>query len=204
MSRLLLLRHGQSTWNAEDRFQGWADPPLSTLGEQQAMDAAAGLSGLGFTRVCSSDLQRARRTAEVVGEALGLGQVVVEQGLRERNVGTFEGRTAAENRVAFPECFDAETGKFVAVPPDGEDDTALWARVLPVVIELCGRFPGETLLVVTHGGVIRTLERRVGADVPPSTPNLGGRWFDVDGDQLTAGEPFVPVQPELVTAPVTE
>lgn len=204
MSRLLLLRHGESTWNAEGRFQGWADPPLTTLGEQQAVDAAAGLSGLGFTRVCSSDLTRARRTAEALAEALGLGEVLIDSGLRERNGGAFEGHTAEENRARYPQCFDAATGRVISVPPDGEDDDALRARVLPSLFELCRRFSGETLLVVTHGGVIRMLERHLGLEVAPATPNLGGRWLDVDGEDVVGREPFVPVEPDLVTAPPTE
>src|SRR5207253_5282255 len=80
---VLLLRHGQTTWNAERRWQGWEDAPLSPLGEQQARDAAAHLVDAGLTRVCSSDLSRARRTAELVADGLGFrGSVFVDAGLR--------------------------------------------------------------------------------------------------------------------------
>ncbi|MBA2326593.1 MAG: histidine phosphatase family protein, partial [Actinobacteria bacterium] len=71
-TRLFLVRHGESTWNADGRWQGQADPPLSALGEEQACDAAARLAAGGFSRVVASDLQRARRTAEILAEALGL------------------------------------------------------------------------------------------------------------------------------------
>ena len=207
MTRLLLLRHGQSTWNAEGRWQGWADAPLSPLGEQQAADAAAHLAGLGITRVCSSSLQRAHRTAAIIAEALGLAadDVVVEPELRERNVGVFEGRTMDEIRSTWPECFDPTTNR-ILYTPEGEGDEALWARGLPALRRLAERFAGDVLLVVSHGGIMRSIERYLGADPPPTTPNLGGRWFDVDGDtgQLTAGEAYFPVEPELASAPRSE
>jgi broad specificity phosphatase PhoE len=202
-TRLLLLRHGQSTWNLESRWQGWADAPLSGLGEQQAIDAAAHLGGAGFTRVCASDLQRARRTAELIARALGLGEVVTERDLRERNVGAFEGLVMDEIRGRWPESFDPVSGRLIAVP-DGESDDDLRARTIPAVIRLAERFSGETLLVVSHGGVIRNLERHLGVDPPPTTPNLGGRWFEVDGGSILAGDALLPVEPELTSSPRSE
>lgn len=207
MTRLLLLRHGQSTWNAEGRWQGWADAPLSPLGERQAADAAAHLAGVGITRVCSSSLQRAHRTATIIADALGLGaaNVVVEPDIRERNVGVFEGRTMDDIRATWPECFDPVTNRLLRTP-DGEDDEALWARGLPALHRLATTFPDDVLLVVSHGGIIRAIERHLGADPPPTTPNLGGRWFDIDIDtgRLRAGESYVPVEPELASAPRSE
>jgi probable phosphoglycerate mutase len=202
-TRLLLLRHGQSTWNLESRWQGWADAPLSGLGEQQAIDAAAHLGGAGFTRVCASDLQRARRTAELLARALGLGEVVTERDLRERNVGAFEGLVMDEIRGRWPESFDPVSGRLVAVP-DGESDDDLRARTIPAVISLAERFSGETLLVVSHGGVIRNLERHLGIDPPPTTPNLGGRWFEVAGGRILAGDALLPVEAELTSSPRSE
>jgi broad specificity phosphatase PhoE len=203
VTRLLLLRHGQSTWNAEGRWQGWADAPLSPLGEQQAADAAAHLAGLGLAKVHSSTLSRARRTAEIIAGALGLGAVEVDPDLRERNVGPFAGRTMDDIRSTWPECFDPESGRLLRVP-DGEDDEALWARALPALRRIGGGGTGDPVLVVSHGGVIRSIERHLGVGPPPSTPNLGGRWFVVDGDQLTAAEPYFPVEPSLATSPGTE
>jgi probable phosphoglycerate mutase len=202
VTRLLLLRHGQSTWNAEGRWQGWADVPLSPLGEQQAADAAAHLAGLGLAKAYSSSLERAHRTATIIADALGLGAVETDPDLRERNVGPFTGRTMDDIRSTWPECFDPDTGRLLRVP-DGEDDEALWARALPALRRIGAR-SAEPTLVVSHGGVIRSIERHLEAKPPPSTPNLGGRWFEVDGDQLTAGEPYFPVEPSLATSPGTE
>jgi probable phosphoglycerate mutase len=204
---LLLVRHGQTTWNAERRWQGWADAPLSELGERQALDAAAHLAGFGFTRACASDLQRARRTAELIvgADGLGLGvEVVLEPGLRERNVGAFSGHTMDEILERWPECFDPETKRLLQVP-EGESDDDLFARTVPALIDLALRFPDDRLLVVSHGGVIRTIERHLDIDPGTSTPNLGGRWLTVTDDgALEPGDAFVPIQPELVTEPRSE
>lgn len=203
--RTLLLRHGQTTWNAEQRWQGWADAPLSALGEQQALDAAEHLRAFGFTRACSSDLGRARRTAELIADALGIpGEVTLEPGLRERHVGPFSGKTIDEIVAEFPECFEPTTRRLLHVP-DGESDDVLWQRAVPALVGLDAIFPGsEVLLVVSHGGVIRTIERHLDIDPGASTPNLGGRWFTVADGRLVPGDRFLPIEPGLVTAPRSE
>ena len=203
---MLLLRHGQTTWNAERRWQGWADAPLSSLGEQQARDAAEHLRDLGFTRVCSSDLSRARRTAELVVEVLGLdGEVFVEAGIREHDVGVFSGRLTSELQVEFPECFLADRAARRPIP-GAEDPTAFLERITASLLGLAARFPEDELLVISHGGVIGTLERHLGFDRGASVPNLGGRWLTIDpsAGSIVGGEAFTPVEPELVTAPASE
>ena len=201
---LLVLRHGQTTWNAERRWQGWADAPLSELGRRQAVDAGAHLAGLGFTRVCSSDLSRARDTASLIAGALGMdAPVVVEPALRERDVGSFSGRTIEELLVAYPGSFDPETKRVLSIP-DGEDDDALWRRVSPALTALAERHTDDRLLVISHGGVIRTIERHLGLDPGAGTPNLGGRWFTVEEARLVGGESFVPLEAALVTEPPSE
>ena len=203
---MLLLRHGQTTWNAEARWQGWADSPLSALGEEQARDAAAHLRDGGFTRACSSDLQRARRTAELIAAELGLrGHVFVDAGIRERDVGAFSGKTTPELRVQFPECFDPDTGRTRSIP-GSEDDEVLVSRAAAALRSIAAKFPVDRLLVVSHGGLIGAVERHLGLVRGASIPNLGGRWLEVDDEDgtIVGGEPFVPIEPELVTAPPTE
>ncbi|HVE47200.1 MAG TPA: histidine phosphatase family protein [Acidimicrobiales bacterium] len=185
MARLLLLRHGQSTWNAEHRWQGMADPPLSHLGEQQARRAAAWLAGAAppLSGVASSDLQRSRRTAEIIAAELVLGEVDVDPALRERDVGDWSGCTSEEIAARWPDDLRAWREGRLTRPPGGEDDASLVARVLPALERLCAR-PAELVLVVTHGGAIRALERHLA--VPSCTPaNLCGRWFWREPD--TAG-----------------
>ena len=189
-TRLLLLRHGQSGWNAEGRWQGWADPPLSALGEAQATSAGHHLAGLGLERVATSDLQRARRTGELIAAELGLDGVEVDEGLRERNVGDWSGLTTAEIEARWPGQIEAWRQGRLPSPPNGEAD--MLPRVLAALERLAGR--GGVWLVVTHGGVIHAVDRHLGAD-PAPIYNVCGRWLHASGDALTPGE--IVVMPEV-------
>jgi broad specificity phosphatase PhoE len=171
-TRLLLLRHGESTWNVAGRWQGQADPPLSDLGERQAIAARAAAPDPPDA-VWTSDLARARRTAELLAEPHGL-TARADARLRERDVGEWSGLTRAEIEERWPGWLAARRS------PDGfEADEPLAARALAILREIATAAPGATLLVVTHGGVIRTVERHHGAD-PEPVPNLGGRWLLTD------------------------
>src|SRR5918995_495099 len=127
MARLLLVRHGESTWNAQGRWQGWADPPLSDIGRAQAESAAPAAAPVDA--VVSSDLERARTTAELMAAVLDAGAVRVEPGLRERDVGDFTGLTRAEIEERWPGVLSP---RFSATARDarfGETVEALAARV---------------------------------------------------------------------------
>jgi len=204
-TELLLVRHGQSTWNADGRWQGQADPPLSALGEQQALDAAEHLRGLGLMHVVSSSLERARHTAGLIASSLGLGQVEVDERLIERNFGEFQGLTITEILERWPDHF-GESGKVVKSPPGAEEPEDVVARTIDAMVEVAARHEGERVLVVSHGGVIRRLDDHLGADLPPTTPNLGGRWWTVDGSsrEMAPGELLVPLEQTIVTSPTTE
>src|SRR5919107_550504 len=138
MARLLLVRHGESTWNATGRWQGWADPPLSDLGRAQAEAAAPAAAPVDA--VVSSDLRRARETAELMA-----------------------------------------------------------ARVDGGLARLAARFAGQRVLVVTHGGVVRNLERAFGIE-PEPLPNLGGREVFVDPETgaMELGDRLLLLSPEDV------
>ena len=105
MTRVLLIRHGQSEWNADGRWQGQADPPLTDLGRHQALHAARNLGTVDA--IVASDLQRASETALIIAEALGVGPVVLEPGLRERDAGEWSGLTRAEIERDWPGYLDA-------------------------------------------------------------------------------------------------
>jgi probable phosphoglycerate mutase len=179
---LLLVRHGQSTWNAEQRWQGQADPPLSPLGERQAQAAGPAVAALGVTRIVASDLERARRTAELLAPA-GVA-VELEAALRERHAGDWTGLTRSEIDEQYPGWIEDRKS-----PPGFESDEPLLARVLPVVEAIFGGpdVPVATL-ALTHGGVIRMLERHFGAPSAP-VPNLGGRWLHVESTRSDVGDP---------------
>lgn len=166
---LLLVRHGQSTWNVERRWQGRADPPLSPLGVEQARAAAAALPG-GLRAVACSDLRRAVATAALLAAAVGLAVDATEAALRERDVGPWEGLTRAQIEARDPGFLDRGER-----PAGFEDDAAILARVAPALGRLAAALPAP-LLVVAHEAVIRTLERAGGGGDAPMA-NLGARWF---------------------------
>jgi len=195
--RLLLVRHGESTWNAVSRWQGQADPPLSPFGERQAEDAGARLAEIAtITAVWASNLVRARRTGDLIAKHLGIAQVREEPRLRERDVGAWSGLTRGEIEERWPGYLAARRS-----PPDFEGDDELLARTRAgLAAAVDGSGPGD-MLVVTHGGVIRTIERSLGA-IPERLPNLGGRWL-VAGTptDLSLGERVVLLEPDEVTVP---
>lgn len=193
MARLLLVRHGQSTWNADGRWQGWADPPLTDLGRQQAKDAASRLGEVDL--VVASDLARARETAEIIAAELGTGPVEVDDAYRERGAGDWTGLTRAEIDERYPGALAGGER-----PPGYERDDDVVARALPALLALEGR--GDTIVVVSHGGLIGAVERACGAD-HERIPNLGARAFRLEQGRLTAEGPLLLVDPldVTVTAP---
>jgi len=183
---VLVIRHGQSEWNAAGRWQGHADPPLTGIGIAEARLAAANID-TDIELVASSDLERANHTARLIAAKLDLEPVTVLPALRERHAGPFEGLTRAEINENFPGAIERRDW------PEGfEGDDELIARVIPAMHDIAGRLTRRGL-VVAHGGVIRALDR-VTAAPEESIPNLAGRWYGFNGNQLIAGErvEFVP------------
>lgn len=176
MRRLLLVRHGESTWNAERRWQGQADPPLSRRGEQQARCAGLSVARLeAFDAVYASPLRRALRTAELLAAGAGLPGPVPVPDLRERAAGPWEGLTHAEIDACHP---GARLGRWR--PPGYEPDAALRGRATAALLGL----RGERVLVVAHEGLILALTGDAAG-----LPNLGARWFSCSADGLRPGEP---------------
>ncbi len=178
-----MLRHGQSTWNAARRWQGQADPPLTELGEDQAYQASLKL-GL-FDLVVASDLERARRTAEIIAAQLGIGPVQLDERLRENHAGEWEGLTKDEVDAAWPG-YLAEHRR----PPGFELAQDVEVRALASLIEVARLVPDGEVLAVSHGGVIRVL-RRLLASTDTVIHNLGGSWFTVHLEpkvRIDAGE----------------
>jgi broad specificity phosphatase PhoE len=193
MARLLLIRHGQSAWNAEGRWQGWADPPLSRVGEAQALAAAERLRDEGLTAVVSSDLRRARHTAEIMARRLDLplGEAVPD--LRERHIGDWSGLTTVEIEQGWPGWLTAWRAGELERPPAGESRDELTARVTGALERLAAM--DGCPLVVTHGGVIHLVQDRLGVG-GTRVGNLGGRWIEAG---FVAGEPVL-VPDEEATA----
>ncbi len=145
--QLILVRHGESTWNAEERLQGQLDPPLSERGREQARALTAMLDGVPDERVICSDLVRARETAEL----LGLRPARFDPRWREIDVGSWAGRTAAEIDAQGEALTNWRGGPRRA--PDGESWEAFHARVAEAIDELAAE--GGPWVVICHGGCIR-------------------------------------------------
>lgn len=204
MGRLLLLRHGESTWNASGRWQGWHDAPLSEAGEAQAAEAGRVLVSLGVTPdlVASSDLSRARRTAEIIADQVGyVGELVVEPGLREQDLGEWSGLTRDEIEARWPGELAARSAGFLVPVPGGETGGHFVARSLSALRRIAA-FGAGTAVVVAHGGTVISVERSLGLVVPHwRHSNLCGWWLEAGPGVAAPGgvEPAVQLRG---TAPV--
>jgi probable phosphoglycerate mutase len=172
-SRILVVRHGQSTWNADGRWQGQADPPLSELGVAQAEAAARAVDGAAA--IWASDLERAQHTASILAAPRGL-DVVTDPRLRERDAGEWTGLTRAQIEEQYPGALGERRR-----PPGFEGDEVLVVRALAALQDLAAALAGGTAIVVTHGGVILAVERHHGEAWTP-VANLEGRWLEAAAD----------------------
>ena len=174
--RLILLRHGQTEWNAVDRMQGQTDTELSELGRRQAKGAARELVSHDAIAVVSSDLRRAYDTAVALAEHTGL-DVVADPRLRETSLGLWEGLTHIDVDAGYPGA--RQTWRLDAryAPPGGESKLEVGARARPVVDELFaarGDWPGRTIILVAHGGLIAALTAALLELPHENWPVLGG------------------------------
>ena len=180
----LVIRHGESEWNAQRRWQGQADPPLTDLGRMQAHAAVEKLGT--FDLLASSDLQRARSTAEIIGHRLGIELLPADSRLRETDVGEWQGLTVEEIEAAYPGYLARHER-----PPMFESDASDISRFTSALADLSGACPGGQVLVVAHAGVIRVMRRALGVS-DPRIPNLGGCTFTLlhrpNGTDLTVGD----------------
>ncbi len=158
-TRIIAIRHGETTWNVDTRIQGHLDIPLNATGRHQAARMALALKDEPIAAVYASDLTRAWETAQYLGRVHGL-QVNPETGLRERGFGDFEGKTFAEIEVLLPEQsrrWRKRDPEFA--PAGGESLTALSLRVVEAAERLAAKHPGELIALVGHGGVMDVLYR---------------------------------------------
>lgn len=152
-----VVRHGESTWNANGRYQGQTDVPLSQVGVLQASTLAERLTGQTFAAVYSSDLLRASQTAQLVAERLaGAPPVQLDPGLREIDVGELAGLVMPDIRARYPQYLsDLQADPWATRRPGGESMEDLFRRCGDAFQALRARHPGQRVLVFTHGGVVR-------------------------------------------------
>ncbi len=192
-TRALLTRHGQSEWNALGRWQGQADPPLTDLGRRQAHEAARSLGAVDG--IWASDLRRAAETAVVIADDMGVGPVVLDTDLRERDAGEWTGLTRAEIEQRYPGYLP--DGRR---PPRWESDEVLLDRAQRALQRIADAAPGGDVLVITHAGVVFAVERHLGLD-HTRLANVEGRWVTVAREGLRLGDRLLLAEPQDVTVP---
>jgi 2,3-bisphosphoglycerate-dependent phosphoglycerate mutase len=186
MPTLVLIRHGQSLWNAENRFTGWVDVPLSDKGREEARKAAKHLEGLKFDVAYTSALSRAQETLALILQELGLTRlpVIRDQALNERHYGDLQGLNKAETAQRYgDEQVKLWRRSYSVVPPNGESLELTAKRVLPFYDRaIAGDLrQGKNVLVVAHGNSNRSLVMKL--------DNLTGE--QVVGLELETGVPLI-------------
>jgi len=161
------VRHGETEWNRAGRQQGHQDSPLTPTGVRQAELLADGLGGKRIEAMYSSDLGRAIQTAEIIAKRLDL-KIRPDIRLRERNLGILQGLTRDQFELRYPEefyRFNAADADYVV--PGGESLRQLFDRCVSCAEEIAGKNKGKCILIVGHGGVLRSLFHKA-TDTPPA------------------------------------
>ena len=188
VTEFILVRHGQTIWKSQGRWQGWLNSPLSELGIQQAQAARDALADVPLEAAYCSDTGRAKQTAEIILEPHDLELVEVE-GLREKFYGKWEGLNVAEIDANYPGTRFDETRDTRAThrAPDGETMLEVRARIKPFLTELAAKERGRRVLLVAHSGVVRAVDSLCSGlqfdDIWHRTPpNACMMVFQVDAD----------------------
>lgn len=153
-TRLIAVRHGETAWNRVSRIQGHTDIPLNEAGHWQARQVGDAVAAEGVDAIYSSDLQRAADTARAIGQATGVA-VQLDAGLRERHFGELEGLTHDEITTRWPDDARRWRGRDPEYGPQGGETLKdFHARCVAALTRLAQRHPGQTVVLVAHGGVL--------------------------------------------------
>ena len=156
-TEIILIRHGETEWNSQQRMQGHSNSDLSSVGQVQIQALGQWMKNAPFDHIYSSDSLRAKQTAEAITQFSG-HELKIDLRLREKNLGVFEGLTSEEARERHPEVFRLfKTAGSKYVIDEGESTQQLQDRALEIVEEIRIKHPEERLLLVTHGGFIRVV-----------------------------------------------
>ena len=157
MTRFILIRHGETDWNIEGRWQGQASVPLNERGREQAFQIARALAGIKIAAIYSSDLSRARETAEALASTSKL-KVQFDVRLREIHQGKWQGLLVSEIQARYAEAFQQRMADPMSVaPPGGETALQVMERVVAAIEEIRQMHSDETVAVVSHGFAIACL-----------------------------------------------
>ncbi len=156
-TEIILIRHGETEWNSQQRMQGHSNSDLSSVGQAQIQALGQWMKNVPFDHIYSSDSLRAKHTAEAITQFSG-HKLKIDLRLREKNLGVFEGLTSEEARERHPEVFRLfKTAGSKYVIDEGESTQQLQDRALEIVDEIRIKHPEERVLLVTHGGFIRVV-----------------------------------------------
>ena len=156
-TRFGLIRHAQTLWNQNKLIQGQGDSELTTMGRQQAIAWGQSLKGQSFDRILTSDLGRTVATVQEINQSLQI-PMEIGPGLRELDWGDWTGKRIQEIKVETPVLLKSqEAAGWRFCPPGGESRQAAWRRVQAALLQAAQKWPGETILTVTHGGIIQCL-----------------------------------------------
>src|SRR5256885_3498106 len=159
VTRIIAIRHGETAWNVDTRIQGQLDVPLNDTGRWQARRLGQAVADEAIEAIYSSDLARARETAQALAETIGK-PVVTDTGLRERSFGTFEGHTWAEIESRWPDESERWRKRDLDfAPAGGESLRVFYSRSVETATRLAAAHPGQTIALVAHGGVMDCLYR---------------------------------------------
>lgn len=189
ITRWGLIRHAQTVWNLERRIQGHKDAPLSSRGRRQAQNWGRGLKQFHWDRIYTSDLGRAMQTATLINKTLQV-PLSPDNRLREQDWGAWTGKTEPQIQRNFPEYLKSqEQLGWEFCPPGGEDRNMVWARSQNALQEGAARWPGETILVVAHEGVLKCLlyrlsNRKFLPKDPPMLRPYHLHWLIHDGNKI--------------------
>ncbi len=154
MKEILVIRHGETDWNAQGRLQGILDTPLNSNGLRQAQEAGHSLKSQGIQCIYASPMLRARKTAEIISETIGV-PLVFREDLREKDFGEMQGLRVDEIDALYGDMLWEMRSILDLAPPGGESSREVIERLEPVIEEIEGL--GQRVLIVTHGAVARVL-----------------------------------------------
>lgn len=184
-----LMRHAETLWNQEKRIQGHRDSPLTEKGKKDAGGWGRQLSRIRWDRIVGSDLGRAVETAAIINYYLQI-PFETDVRLREQDWGEWAAeRMAKIESEALPKLDETKRTGWQFCPPGGEDRISVWQRSRRALMDAAKRWPGETILIVTHEGVIRSLiyrlcNRRYLPEEPALLKSRQLHWLMIDSDRL--------------------
>ena len=192
ITRFGLIRHAETVWNREKKIQGQTDSPLTRQGISQALKWGRVLNQISWDRIMTSDIGRAIETAERINQKLQV-TIYSDPGLREQDWGQWTGKTLIEIEKEDPQFFAAQIrAGWMFHPPKGETRLNIWERGHMALVNMAARLPGETILVVTHEGVIKSLiyrlsGRKFTGSEPPMIKSFHLHWLIHNGQALKLG-----------------